>query len=49
MSVFSLGCLVGALVAGGVSDWLGRKLAIMLGGLVFLVGGLLQAAAIFLW
>lgn len=67
VSVFSLGCLVGALLAGGVlttrqtlqllhnilhlvlSDLIGRKFAIVSGGLVFIVGGVLQAAAYFLW
>ncbi len=32
-----------------LSDWIGRKLAIMVGGAIFLVGGILQASAVFLW
>ena len=33
----------------GLTDWLGRKVAIMSGGLIFLIGGLLQAVSFFLW
>ena len=68
VSVFSIGCLLGALIAGGqslhlllehltfittfllaLSDLVGRKLAIIIGGLIFIVGGGVQAATYFFW
>lgn len=49
VSVFSLGCLLGALIAGALSDLVGRKLAIIIGGVIFIVGGGVQAATYFFW
>ncbi|XP_065183181.1 uncharacterized protein LOC135814053 isoform X2 [Sycon ciliatum] len=46
---FSLGCLAGALVAGVVSEWHGRRVIILTGASIFTVGGLLQALAYYLW
>ena len=69
--MFSIGCLAGALLAGGewlkliinstnmfnylhinctaVSDWIGRKLAIIVGGVIFTVGAVSQSSAYFVW
>ncbi|KAF2453506.1 MFS transporter [Lineolata rhizophorae] len=45
VSVFTGGAFVGAMFGGPVGDWLGRKLTIMLGAVVFLLGGCLQTGA----
>jgi SP family sugar:H+ symporter-like MFS transporter len=49
VSTFSIGCLVGALLAAGLSEVLGRKRAIIVGGVVFTGGGAVQAGSLFIW
>ena len=69
VSLFSVGCFIGALLSGGIhyycdhvtlchvmrslhaalSDPIGRKSSIIVGGAVFFVGGALQAASYYLW
>lgn len=44
VSVFTGGGFFGAAAAGWLGDFLGRRLAIMVGAIVFVVGGALQAA-----
>ncbi|XP_062513936.1 glucose transporter GlcP-like [Corticium candelabrum] len=46
---FSLGCFGGALIAGVMSDKLGRRKTIISGGLMFVVGGSVQSAAVQIW
>lgn len=45
VSVFTGGGFFGAAIAGNLGDWLGRRLSIMIGAIIFCVGGALQAAA----
>ncbi|KAI0012286.1 MFS sugar transporter-like protein [Xylariaceae sp. FL0662B] len=45
VSLFTGGAFFGALFAGVVGDYLGRRRTILLGSLVFLVGGSIQTAA----
>lgn len=45
VSVFTGGAFIGAGLAGPVGDWLGRKKTIMLGALIFILGGGLQTGA----
>ncbi|PHH50038.1 putative glucose transporter rco-3 [Ceratocystis fimbriata CBS 114723] len=45
VSVFTGGAFVGAMFAGYTGDRLGRKITILLGALVFCLGGALQTAA----
>src|SRR5271156_3142404 len=45
VSVVLFGAMVGALVAGGASDFLGRRLTLLAAGIVFAVGALLSAFA----
>jgi len=45
VSVFTGGAFFGAMFAGPAGDYLGRKKTIMLGALIFIVGGALQTAA----
>ncbi|XP_065840781.1 uncharacterized protein [Oscarella lobularis] len=49
VSTFSLGCLAGALLAGILSDKLGRRKSIIIGGIGFIVGGAIQSASVELW
>ena len=49
MSVFSIGALVGALVSGLLSDLAGRKVAIVIGGCLYALGGTLQASSFYIW
>ncbi|KAH6713128.1 general substrate transporter [Leptodontidium sp. 2 PMI_412] len=44
VSLFTGGGFFGAAIAGVLGDWLGRRLAIMAGAVVFCLGGALQAA-----
>ncbi|KAG5979054.1 hypothetical protein E4U55_005619 [Claviceps digitariae] len=45
VSVFTGGAFFGAMFAGGLGDRLGRKWTIMLGALIFILGGSLQTGA----
>jgi MFS family permease len=45
VSVFTGGAFVGAAVAGPAGDWFGRRMTIMMGAIVFCLGGGLQSAA----
>ena len=45
VSVFTGGAFFGAFFAGPLADWLGRRLTIMMGALVFCLGGGLQTGA----
>ncbi|KAI7227512.1 sugar transporter STL1 [Hortaea werneckii] len=45
VSVFTGGGFFGAMVAGTCADRLGRRLAIIVGALIFILGGVLQASA----
>ncbi len=45
VSAFTGGAFFGAGCAGPVGDWLGRKKTIMLGAIIFMVGGGLQTGA----
>ncbi|KAK7418585.1 hypothetical protein QQZ08_011169 [Neonectria magnoliae] len=44
VSLFTGGGFFGAAVAGPMGDWLGRRLAIMIGAIIFCLGGALQVA-----
>jgi MFS family permease len=44
-TMFLFGCIIGAGIFSMVSDMLGRKRSILVGGTLFGIGGLLQAAA----
>ncbi|KAH7359958.1 general substrate transporter [Pyrenochaeta sp. MPI-SDFR-AT-0127] len=45
VSLFTGGGFFGAFFAGPSADWLGRRLAIIVGAIVFILGGVLQAVA----
>ena len=45
VSVFTGGAFFGAFFAGPTGDWLGRKRTILIGALIFLLGGGLQTGA----
>ena len=45
VSVFTGGGFVGAMLAGPAGDRLGRKLTILIGALIFCLGGALQTGA----
>lgn len=45
MSIFTGGAFCGAALAGPTGDFLGRKLTILTGAVVFLLGGALQTGA----
>ncbi|OLN96646.1 putative glucose transporter rco-3-like protein 1 [Colletotrichum chlorophyti] len=42
VSILSCGTFFGALIAGDVSDWMGRKWTVILGCLIYMVGVLIQ-------
>jgi MFS family permease len=44
VSLFTGGGFFGAAAAGPMGDWLGRRLAIMVGAVTFCLGGALQAS-----
>ena len=46
VSVFTGGAFFGAMFAGPAGDYIGRKKTIMLGALIFIVGGVVVALAI---
>lgn len=45
VSILSAGTFFGALASGALSDWKGRRTAIQIGSLVYIVGVVLQEAA----
>jgi MFS family permease len=45
VSVFTGGAFFGAAFAGPLADWVGRKKTILVGSLIFILGGGLQAGA----
>lgn len=45
VSVFTGGAFVGAGIAGPVGDWFGRRVTIMMGAIIFCLGGGLQTSA----
>lgn len=45
VAVFTGGAFVGAGLAGPCGDWLGRRLTVLMGSVIFLVGGALQTGA----
>ncbi len=45
VSVFTGGAFFGALFAGPIGDRFGRKLTILIGSIIFCLGGALQTAA----
>ncbi|KAL0292584.1 UNVERIFIED_CONTAM: putative polyol transporter 1 [Sesamum radiatum] len=45
MGIFSLYSLIGSAVAGPTSDWLGRRLTIVLAGVIFFFGALFMGLA----
>ena len=49
VALFSLGSLVGALLGGPLSDWVGRRAALVTGALLVASGTIIQSAAIALW
>ncbi len=46
MSLFSVGSLIGALLSGVLSDFVGRKPAIVIGASLVAVGGVLHTGAV---
>lgn len=44
MSLFTGGGFFGAAAAGPIGDWLGRRIAIIIGAVIFCIGGALQTA-----
>lgn len=44
-SILSAGTFFGALMAGGLADWIGRRLSLLAACLVFCVGVILQVAS----
>lgn len=44
-SILSAGTFFGAIIAGDLADFIGRRLTIIIGCLIFAVGGVLQAAS----
>lgn len=45
VALFTAGAFFGAGFAGPLADWLGRRLTLMFGGVVFILGGGLQTGA----
>jgi len=45
VALFTGGGFFGAFIAGPVGDWLGRRLAILIGAVIFCLGGALQTGA----
>lgn len=44
-SILSVGTFFGAIIAGDVADFIGRRLTIIIGCLIFCVGGILETAS----
>ncbi|KAI0750946.1 general substrate transporter [Daedaleopsis nitida] len=45
VAIYEIGCLVGALSNLWVGDWLGRRKTIVLGGVIMIIGAILQTAS----
>lgn len=45
VSMFTTGAFFGAMFGGPSGDWLGRRLTIVVGGVLFILGGALQTGA----
>lgn len=45
VSIFTGGAFLGAFLAGPIGDWLGRRKTILIGAVIFLLGGGLQTGA----
>lgn len=45
VSIFTGGAFFGAMFAGATGDWLGRRMTIMVGSIIFILGSALQTAA----
>ncbi|KAI0796543.1 general substrate transporter [Abortiporus biennis] len=45
VAIYEIGCLIGALSNLWVGDWLGRRRTIVLGGIIMIIGAILQATA----
>ena len=44
-SILSAGTFFGAIIAGDIADFIGRRLTIIIGCLIFIVGGILEVAS----
>ncbi|KAI9741812.1 MAG: hypothetical protein M1834_000198 [Cirrosporium novae-zelandiae] len=44
-AIYEIGCLFGALFIFGVGDWLGRRKAMILGGIIMILGVIIQVTA----
>lgn len=49
MTTLLIGSFLGALLAGALSDFVGRKVTVLVGTSCCLVGGVLQTGAFFIW
>ncbi len=49
MSVFCVGGGLGALIGGCLADYAGRKLAMIVGGVLVSISGMIHASAVRLW
>ncbi|KAL1944300.1 hypothetical protein VTO73DRAFT_3485 [Trametes versicolor] len=45
VAVYEIGCLIGALSNLWIGDWLGRRKTIVLGGIIMIVGAILQTTS----
>ncbi|CDO76544.1 hypothetical protein BN946_scf184982.g3 [Trametes cinnabarina] len=45
VAIYEIGCLIGALSNLWVGDWLGRRKTIVLGGIIMIIGAILQTAS----
>ncbi len=49
MSLFSLGSLVGSLLGGPLSEWVGRRTTLVGGALLAASGIIIQSSSIYIW
>ncbi|KAI0677405.1 general substrate transporter [Trametes maxima] len=45
VAIYEIGCLIGALSNLWIGDWLGRRRTIVLGGIIMIIGAILQTAS----
>ncbi|KAI0832570.1 general substrate transporter [Trametes gibbosa] len=45
VAIYEIGCLIGALSNLWIGDWLGRRRTIVLGGIIMIIGAILQATS----